>query len=99
MTAATDAGQSGRRSWSGGTSSHDGVSPVSIEKHTAAICHWSLAGDGRQVPSDHSLGTAMKRKSGPSPGGISLAGIAHCQPMIQRRPIGVVQTVSGDMLP
>ena len=41
----------------------------------------------------------MNRKSGASPSGISVVGIAHCQPMIQRRPIGVVQTVSGDMQP
>ena len=29
----------------------------------------------------------------------SVIGIAHCQPMIQSRPIGVVHTVSGDIHP
>ena len=33
------------------------------------------------------------------PGGISEPGIAHCQPIIHRRPIGDVKTVSGDMQP
>ena len=47
----------------------------------------------------HSVGMGMKRKSGDEPVGISAGGTAHCQPMIQSRPIGVVHTVSGDMQP
>ena len=48
ITCATDGGTSGRISAIGGMSSRGGASPVSALKHSAASCHWSLAGVGCQ---------------------------------------------------
>jgi hypothetical protein len=99
MMPASARGQSGRMSWIGGTPSGGGFSPVSAAKHVAASCHWSLAGVGHHTPSVHSCGTGMNRKSGEMPAGSSDIGIAHCHPIIHRRPIGDAKTVSGAMHP